>query len=119
MNIQKEMIVNWFGHELTRDEAAACKLAHRWTENWDLPVPEGIEEAYERETGKSCVYWRSESDPNRCGDPSDETLPRSEDFETNGYTEGFYGWYEAKVVECVRSGTTDPEEIWKRIAGGK
>lgn len=110
--IQKEMIKNWFGHEMTEREYEACEAAHKWSVDWDLPIPDGIEKAYEKKTGKSCVYW---GDGN-CSNPSEETLPRTEGFQTCGYTEGFYSWLEEKIANIVRKdGILEKEVIWKKI----
>ena len=105
---QMSLFKNWYGHEATPAEFDLCQKAHAWSVDWDLPIPEGIEEAYERATGKSCVYWGPDGDCN----PHEETLPRSKDYVTQGYTEGFYAWLEGRIFEAVHErGMTDIDEI--------
>lgn len=94
---QQLLFKNWCGHEATPEEFDLCQEAHAWSVDWDLPVPDGIEEAYEKSTGNSCVYWGPEGD---C-DPSEETLPRSGNYVTQGYTHGFYAWLEGRIFDAV------------------
>ena len=113
---QSELFVNWHGHEITEEEASLCDNACLWSVDWDLPIPPGIEEAYERVSGKSCVYWESEACTALVGNPNREDLPRTADYVTNGYTQGFYAWLEEGTVKAVRSGLKDVEEIWAAVA---
>lgn len=117
--VQGDLFLNWFGHEVTCDEYKVCDDAIEWSFDWDIPVPEGVEEAYERQSGKSCVYWCSERDVNEVGNPSREDLPRSNDYATNGYTNGFYEWLEKEIFTavCVKS-IYDKIDIWNSIKEG-
>lgn len=111
---QKSLFKNWYGHEATPEEFELCQKAHAWSVNWDLPIPKGIEEAYEKSTGKSCVYWGPDGDCN----PSEETLPRTEGYVTQGYTESFYSWLEDRIFDAVRnSGLKKVSDIWKFVRG--
>lgn len=116
--VQGDLFLNWFGHEVTCDEYKVCDDAIEWSFDWDLPVPEGIEETYEKLSGKSCVYWCSETDPHLIGNPSRDDLPRSQDYTTNGYTSDFYEWLEKEIfiavcVKCIY----DKIDIWNSIKG--
>lgn len=111
---QDELFKNWFGHELTENEYILCQAAYLWTEDWDLPIPDGIEETYEAATGKSCVYWGPAGD---C-DPSEEDLPRPEGYVTQGYTNGFLEWYQNRILEAVKiAGKNDVRDIWRHVRG--
>ena len=114
--VQGDLFLNWFGHEVTCDEYKLCDDAIEWSFNWDLPVPEGIEEAYEKRSGKSCVYWCPESSKDQIGNPSDDSLPRSQDYTTNGYTSEFYLWLEKEIFTavCVKN-IYDKIDIWNSI----
>lgn len=83
--IQGELFVNWHGHEVTEKQRDLLEERTKWLWDWDLPVPDGVEEGYEKSTGKSCVYWGELG----CSIPDKESLPRTEEYVTNGYTEGF------------------------------
>lgn len=114
--VQGDLFLNWFGHEVTCDEYKLCDDAIGWSFNWDLPVPEGIEEAYEKRSGKSCVYWCPESSRDQIGNPSNDSLPRSQDYATNGYTSEFYLWLEKEIfiAVCVKN-IYDKIDIWNSI----
>lgn len=116
--VQGDLFLNWFGHEVTCDEYKLCDDAIEWSFDWDLPVPEGIEETYEKLSGKSCVYWCPESRTDQIGSPSNEDLPRSKDYTTNGYTASFYEWLEKEIFTavCVK-GICKNVDIWNSIKG--
>lgn len=112
---QDEMFRNWYGYEVTEDEFLLCRAAHEWSVDWDLPIPDGIEEAYEKSTGNSCMYWEDGLCTAMVGNPNREDLPRAENYVTNGYTEGFYSWLEKRIFEAVRSGLKDVRDIWNAV----
>ena len=116
---QEELFRNWHGREVTAAEYDVCESAYEWSVDWDLPVPSGIEEAYEESTGKSCVYWCPECCTAQLGNPCNESLPRTGDYVTNGYTESFYAWLEHGIFHAVcEKRLTDVQDIWNSIKEG-
>jgi len=72
----------------------------------------GLEEKYEKETGKSCVWWVEDEGACVC------TLPRTEDYASNGFTDEFVGWVNGKVVDAYMNGAKTVQAvksalIWK------
>lgn len=67
---------------------------------------------YERQTGESCVYWHSEGDTGNY-----TTLPRSPDYETEGYTETFWLWLQRLEREAYDLGAQNVHEVCLYIAG--
>jgi len=108
--VQGELFKNWNGHEMTETQYAYCSAATEWLYDWDLTVPGGIEETYEKETGKSCVYWGPE---NESFGPHFDDLPREENYITNGYTNEFVSWVNDRVYSAVcLNGIVKMPEIW-------
>ena len=66
-----------------------------------------VEGDYEKETGKSCVWWTNEGDDSHWRD----TLPRDEDYHTNGFTDEFAEWMDKKVIEEYLKGKTTLKKI--------
>ena len=93
---------------LTREERKLCEKAF---ENvWDWNKEDGLDDSekfsaelgnqYEAETGRSCVWWTNEGDEINWRD----TLPRDDDFHTNGDTEYYYGYAKKRIAEVVSGG---------------
>ena len=113
--VQGELFKNWNGHEMTETQYAYCSAATEWLYDWDLTVPGGIEETYEKETARSCVYWGPAPtlNGNICGDPCRDYLPREENYITNGYTNEFVSWVNDRVYSAVcLNGIVKMPEIW-------
>jgi hypothetical protein len=98
---------------MTESQYARCAAASEWLYDWDLQVPQGVEERYEKETGKSCVYWGPEREsPEPCLDD----LPREENCVTNGYTKEFASWVNDRVYSAVcLKGIAKIPEIWEFV----
>ena len=92
-------------YELFPKQKELCETVWVSVSDWCKSVPEGcdislnMEQFYEHETGKSCVNWH---DPdNDDGDWYHDTLPRSENYESNGYTKEFEEWAIDIIVKAV------------------
>ncbi len=95
----------WCGHEMTPKQKELCETVWVSVSDWCKAVPKGcdisvnLEQAYEHKTGKSCVNWY---DPdNDDGDWCHDTLPRPENYASNGYTEEFEKWTIDFIVKAV------------------
>lgn len=93
---------------LTKEDRELCAKAWESVWSWCKEVPQDeyfsqeLEKQYEKATGKSCVYWMSES--NNDGDCFHDTLPRDEDYTTNGYTESFNEYAKKRIADAVAHG---------------
>ena len=67
---------------------------------------------YERQTGESCVYWHGKDDAENY-----TTLPRSPDYETEGYTDTFWLWLQRLEREAYDIGARSVHEVCLYIAG--
>ena len=111
--VQGELFKNWEGHEMTESQYARCLAASEWLYDWDLQIPHGIEEKYERETGKSCVYWGPKDER---FEPHFDDLPREDGYVTNGYTPEFVSWVNDRVYSAVcLKGISKIPEIWEFV----
>ena len=97
--------MKFFEHEMTAEQKELCETVWESVSDWCKSVPKGcdisinLEQSYEHNTGKSCVNWH---DPdNDDGDWNHDTLPRTENYETNGYTEDFKKWTIDIIVKAV------------------
>ena len=92
----------WCGYEMTPKQKELCETVWVSVSDWCkelLPgcdISENMEMSYERETGKSCVNWR-DSETWACK----TTLPRSEDYTTEGFTDEFEKWATDIIVKAV------------------
>ena len=81
-----------------------------------LGLQEPLYRKYEVETGKSPVYWQSEKKATTGEDLCwHDTLPRDEEYTSNGDTEEYVKWVTAIVAKAIAEGAKTPEEIAKRI----
>lgn len=104
----------WCGHEMTPKQKELCETVWVSVSDWCKAVPKGcdisvnMEDTYEHVTGKSCMYWY---DPNaHDGDWYRDTLPRSENYQTNGYTEVFGKWATDLIAKAVVEKGLDTQE---------
>lgn len=102
---ERDEETHFAGYEVTQEQKVLCDEVWDSVQSWfgecpkELDVQGNLEDTYEEEVGKSCVYWYSPS--NFDGDVCHDTLPRDEDYETNGYTDKFYNWAADKIVQAV------------------
>lgn len=93
------------GHKMTKKQKVLCDEVWGSVQSWvgdyqeELEVQSNLEGTYEKETGKSCVYWESLGSSD--GDVWHDTLPRLEDYTTNGYTYEFNDWASGKIAKVV------------------
>lgn len=112
--VQEELIKNWEGHEMTVPQYEACEKASRWIWNWRFDPPEGMEGKYEKETGRSCVFWGLPKD----SIPSREDLPRDPSFVSNGYSDNFVKWMTERIFRAVcEDGLAETCDIFRSILG--
>lgn len=91
---------------LLRDEVLSSIL------DWDkdtMGLQEPMYRKYEAETGKSALYWYSQKECD--GDFYHDTLPRPDDYETNGDTDEYVKWATAIVEKIVADGAETPEDV--------
>lgn len=70
-------------------------------------IMQELEPYYEKETKKSCVYWNSTEDNiTRSTD-----LPRSEDYDTEGWTDEFDEWGTIKMLKACESGCENVGDV--------
>lgn len=92
----------WCGHEMTPKQKELCETVWESVSDWYKKLPEGcdiglnMEYTYEYETDKSCVNWRDAEDWGLR-----DTLPRSEEYMTEGYTQEFENWAIDIIVKAV------------------
>lgn len=104
----------WCGHEMTPKQKELCETVWLSVVDWIKVVPEGcdisrnLEQAYERNVGKSCVNWLYPD--NGDGDVCHDTLPRPADYDTNGYTEEFEKWITDIIAKAVVEGGCDTQK---------
>ena len=87
--------------------------------DWDkdiLGLQTPTERKYEHETGKSCVFWQSEGKVSK-GEDLDwhDTLPRAEDYITDGNTEEYERWVSMLVDRVVAEGANTREAVAEKI----
>ena len=109
---------NFFGYDMTEPQKALCDKVWDSVQSWQLVVPQeldiqsNLEDTYEELTGKSCVRW---TDGGTSGNWRD-TLPRCEDYTTNGYTDEFNDWAADKIAKAVaEAGCETHEEVAQYI----
>lgn len=74
----------------------------------DVELTELITDAYEKETGRSCVNWYSRRRPrHRVSDD----LPRDPDYSTQGYSDGFWKWMGKIEDMAIESGVETVGEM--------
>lgn len=78
----------------------------------DFEFTELVTGEYERQTGKSCVYWHSKGETR-----SYTTLPRPPEYETEGYTDTFWIWLRSLEREAYDIGAQNVHEVCLYIAG--
>lgn len=84
--------------------------------NWEkdtLGLQEPLYHKYEADTGKSALYWHSQQADD--GDWYHDTLPRPEDYETNGDTEEYVKWVSAIVAKIIAEGANTREAVAEKI----
>lgn len=89
-------------------------IVDKWNEIWGWDhyaiyddIMNEIELCYENKTKKSCVYWNSPNDKIiRSTD-----LPRSEDYDTEGWTEEFEVWGTNEMIKACESGCENVGEV--------
>ncbi len=107
---------------LTKEDRELCAKAWESVWSWCKEVPQDenfsqeLEKQYEKATGKSCVYWMSES--NNDGDCFHDTLPRDEEYTTNGYTEAFNEYAKKRIADAVTIGAKTLVAVAKIIKKG-
>lgn len=104
------------GHDMTEEQAALCSRVWELvdTNPWfSLATSETscrLEDTYESETRRSCVNWRDKEDWGLR-----DTLPRSADYTTEGYTDEFIKWAMDRIASAVAEGVTSVDEVCMRI----
>ena len=78
-----------------------------WGDDAEYDITEDMEPVYEKSTKKSCVYWNSPKD----GIARSTDLPRSEDYDTEGWTTEFEDWGVLMVSKAIENGCNDVESV--------
>lgn len=73
-----------------------------------------LEKAYEKEKGVSCVWWTKEGDASSWRD----TLPRDENYHTDGFTDEFGAWVNQKIIRAYLDGKTTLKTIITALTEG-
>jgi len=106
---EPEVMSEFFAfRNLTSEERKLCEKAF---ENvWDWDKEEGLDDSekfsaelgnqYEAETGRSSVWWTNEGDESNWRD----TLPRDDDYHTDGDTDEYYEYVKKRIAEVVANG---------------
>ena len=85
--------------------------SHAWRKYWgddaEYDITEDMETVYEKSKNKSCVYWNSPKD----GITRSTDLPRSEDYDTEGWTTEFEDWGVLMVSKAIENGCNDVESV--------
>ena len=110
--------VYWMSHQMTENQKALCEKVWAVIFDWcsthrvcDWDMSSRLEDAYEDEKGKSCVNWRDSEDWGLR-----DTLPRSADYTTEGYTKDFTTWATNIIADIVvRDGATTKKAVADRI----
>ena len=79
----------------------------QWGDDAEYDINEDMEPVYEKSTNKSCVYWNSPKD----GIDRSTDLPRSEDYNTEGWTTEFEHWGVLMVTKAIENGCKDVESV--------
>jgi len=74
----------------------------------DVELTELITDAYEKQTGRSCVNWYSRR---RTGHLVSDGLPRDPDYSTQGYSDGFWKWMGEIEDMAIESGVKTSNEM--------
>lgn len=105
-----------YGHDMTKEQAALCNRVwelvdtNPWFNFATSEISHRLEDNYEAETGRSCVRWRDKEDWGLR-----ETLPRSADYTTEGYTDDFFKWATERIARVVAAGANSVDEIAVKI----
>lgn len=78
-----------------------------WGDDAEYDITEDMEPVYEKSQHKSCVYWNSPKD----GITRSTDLPRSEDYDTEGWTVEFEDWGISMVNKAIENGCNDVESV--------
>ena len=78
-----------------------------WGDDAEYDITEDMETVYEKSKHKSCVYWNSPKD----GITRSTDLPRSEDYDTEGWTDEFEDWGMSMVNKAIENGCNDVESV--------
>lgn len=101
---------------LTRNQRKLCADAFEHIVDWSKEAAGMYAEdcfslhlatQYEKDTGKSSLWWTKEGDVDNWRD----TLPRDEDFHTNGDTDEYYEYAKKRIAEIVGDGAKSIREI--------
>ena len=104
------------GHNMTKEQTDLCNRVwemvdtNPWFSLATSEMSHRLEDTYEFDTRRSCVNWRDKEDWGLR-----DTLPRSADFTTEGYTEEFVKWAMDKIASAVEEGATSVDEVYKQI----
>lgn len=78
-----------------------------WGDDAEYDITEDMETVYEKSKNKSCVYWNSPKDSIILS----KDLPRSEDYDTEGWTDEFEDWGITMTNKAIENGCNDVESV--------